>query len=105
MAQAFSVALDSAFMLDNDINHLDQTVQQKKQMMTIRERELQALQQKIRETEERLREQEERLNKRRSQAVGQPPASNHDASDSSAATSNEFDHEGDDDKGKTATAT
>lgn len=29
MAQAFSVALDSAFMLDNDINHLDQTVQQK----------------------------------------------------------------------------
>lgn len=29
MAQAFSVALDNAFMLDNDINHLDQTVQQK----------------------------------------------------------------------------
>ncbi|KAL1972630.1 hypothetical protein VTN31DRAFT_7044 [Thermomyces dupontii] len=105
MAQAFSVALDNAFMLDNDINHLDQTVQQKKQMMTIRERELQALQQKIRETEERLKEQEERLNKRRSQAVGQPPAANQDTPDSSAATSNGFDHEGDDDKGKAATAT
>lgn len=99
--------------------------------MTIRERELQALQQKIRETEERLKEQEERLNKRRSQAVGQPPAANQDTpgendkapaqspssapsdghpsdegfTDSSAATSNGFDHEGDDDKGKAATAT
>ncbi|KAL1966129.1 hypothetical protein VTN77DRAFT_4877 [Rasamsonia byssochlamydoides] len=61
IAQAFSLELDSKFMLDNDVDHLTQTIEQKKQMMTIQARELQALQEKIREAEERLREQESRL--------------------------------------------
>jgi hypothetical protein len=29
MAQAFSTALDSAFMLDSDVNHLSLTIDQK----------------------------------------------------------------------------
>lgn len=29
MAQAFSLALDSAFMLDNDVDHLAQSIEQK----------------------------------------------------------------------------
>ncbi|KAJ6014121.1 hypothetical protein N7540_008712 [Penicillium herquei] len=57
MAQAFSSALDSAFMLDSDVNHLSQTIDQKKQQMIIQSRELEALQQRIRETEERLKRQ------------------------------------------------
>ncbi|KAJ5758571.1 hypothetical protein N7520_005727 [Penicillium odoratum] len=55
MAQAFSSALDSAFSLDSDVNHLSQTVDQKKQYMMIQSRELEALQQRIREAEERLK--------------------------------------------------
>ncbi|KAJ5729455.1 uncharacterized protein N7483_003963 [Penicillium malachiteum] len=57
MAQAFSSALDSAFMLDSDVNHLSQTIDQKKQQMIIQSRELEALQQRIREAEERLKRQ------------------------------------------------
>ncbi|KAJ5732166.1 hypothetical protein N7493_003647 [Penicillium malachiteum] len=57
MAQAFSSALDSAFMLDSNVNHLSQTIDQKKQQMIIQSRELEALQQRIRETEERLKRQ------------------------------------------------
>ncbi|KAJ5923886.1 hypothetical protein N7466_008073 [Penicillium verhagenii] len=66
MAQAFSSALDSAFSLDSDVNHLSQTVDQKdekltqeletrKQQMIIQSRELEALQERIREAEERLK--------------------------------------------------
>ncbi|KAJ5666688.1 hypothetical protein N7462_011097 [Penicillium macrosclerotiorum] len=55
MAQAFSSALDNAFMLDSDVNHLSQTIDQKKQQMIIQSRELEALQQRIREAEERLK--------------------------------------------------
>ncbi|KAL2001077.1 hypothetical protein VTN02DRAFT_2244 [Thermoascus thermophilus] len=55
MAQAFSLALDSAFKLDSDADHLSQTVDQKKQMVMIQSRELEVLQAKIREAEERLR--------------------------------------------------
>ncbi|OOQ88139.1 hypothetical protein PEBR_14033 [Penicillium brasilianum] len=57
MAQAFSTALDSAFMLDSDVNHLSQTIDQKKQQMMIQTRELEALQARIREAEERLKAQ------------------------------------------------
>ncbi|KAJ5912155.1 uncharacterized protein N7473_001458 [Penicillium subrubescens] len=57
MAQAFSTALDSAFMLDSDVNHLSQTIDQKKQQMMIQTRELEALQKRIREAEERLKAQ------------------------------------------------
>ncbi|KAJ5444751.1 uncharacterized protein N7458_008623 [Penicillium daleae] len=57
MAQAFSTALDSAFMLDSDVNHLSQTIDQKKQQMMIQARELEALQARIREAEERLQAQ------------------------------------------------
>lgn len=55
MAQAFSLALDSAFMLDNDVDQLTQSIEQKKQRMTIQTRELEALQARIREAEERLK--------------------------------------------------
>ncbi|CRG88938.1 hypothetical protein PISL3812_05973 [Talaromyces islandicus] len=54
MAQAFSLALDSAFMLDSEVDTLSQSIEQKKQMMTIQARELEALQAKIREAEARL---------------------------------------------------
>ncbi|KAJ5175853.1 uncharacterized protein N7482_001730 [Penicillium canariense] len=57
MAQAFSSALDNAFMLDSDVNHLSQTIDQKKQHMIIQSRELEALQARIREAEERLKSQ------------------------------------------------
>ncbi|OKL62076.1 hypothetical protein UA08_02960 [Talaromyces atroroseus] len=56
MAQAFSLALDSAFMLDSDVDQLTQSIEQKKQRMTIQTRELEALQARIREAEERLKE-------------------------------------------------
>ncbi|KAJ5881478.1 uncharacterized protein N7529_000150 [Penicillium soppii] len=57
MAQAFSSALDSAFMLDSDIANLSQTVDQKKQQMMIQNRELEELQNRIREAEQRLQSQ------------------------------------------------
>ncbi|KAJ5243378.1 uncharacterized protein N7469_001705 [Penicillium citrinum] len=55
MAQDFSSALDSAFMLDSDVNHLSQTIDQKKQQMMIQSRELEELQQRIRDAENRLK--------------------------------------------------
>ncbi|KAI2789231.1 hypothetical protein POX_e07261 [Penicillium oxalicum] len=62
MAQAFSSALDSAFMLDSDVNHLSLTIDQnrmiaRKQQMAIQTRELEYLQARIREAEERLQAQ------------------------------------------------
>ncbi|KAJ5974537.1 hypothetical protein N7481_011747 [Penicillium waksmanii] len=55
MAQDFSTALDSAFSLDSDVNHLSQTIDQKKQAMMIQSRELEELQQRIRDAENRLK--------------------------------------------------
>ncbi|PYI08544.1 hypothetical protein BO78DRAFT_364824 [Aspergillus sclerotiicarbonarius CBS 121057] len=55
MAQAFSTALDSAFSLDSDVNHLSQTIDQKRHQMMIQTLELEQLQAKIREAEERLK--------------------------------------------------
>ncbi|CAI7623638.1 unnamed protein product [Penicillium manginii] len=55
MAQDFSTALDSAFSLDSDVNHLSQTIDQKKQAMMIQNRELEELQQRIRDAENRLK--------------------------------------------------
>ncbi|KAL2850563.1 hypothetical protein BJY01DRAFT_245404 [Aspergillus pseudoustus] len=55
MAQAFSTALDSAFSLDSDVDHLSQTIDQKKFQMLIQNRELEELQARIREAEERLK--------------------------------------------------
>ncbi|KAJ5205214.1 hypothetical protein N7491_004163 [Penicillium cf. griseofulvum] len=57
MAQAFSSALDSAFMLDSDVNNLSQTIDQKKQQVLIQNRELEELQNRIREAERRLQSQ------------------------------------------------
>ncbi|KAJ5780148.1 hypothetical protein N7457_005308 [Penicillium paradoxum] len=57
MAQAFSSALDSAFMLDSDVNDLSHTIDQKKQQMLIQNRELEELQNRIREAERRLQSQ------------------------------------------------
>ncbi|KAJ5973068.1 uncharacterized protein N7479_002986 [Penicillium vulpinum] len=54
MAQAFSSALDSAFMLDSDVNNLSQTIDQKKQQVLIQSRELEELQNRIREAERLL---------------------------------------------------
>ncbi|EEA22629.1 conserved hypothetical protein [Talaromyces marneffei ATCC 18224] len=58
MAQAFSLALDSAFMLDNEVNDLTQSIELKKQRMTIQTRELEALQARIREAEELLQQEQ-----------------------------------------------
>ncbi|KAL2846574.1 hypothetical protein BJX68DRAFT_124860 [Aspergillus pseudodeflectus] len=55
MAQAFSTALDSAFSLDSEVDHLSQTIDQKKFQMIIQNRELEELQARIREAEERLK--------------------------------------------------
>ncbi|BCS26484.1 uncharacterized protein APUU_51195A [Aspergillus puulaauensis] len=55
MAQAFSSALDSAFSLDSDVDHLSLTIDQKKHQMIIQNRELEELQARIREAEERLK--------------------------------------------------
>ncbi|KAJ5223839.1 hypothetical protein N7468_008381 [Penicillium chermesinum] len=58
MAQAFSSALDSAFALDSEVDHLAQTIDQKKQQMMIQTRELEVLQRRIREAEERLQREQ-----------------------------------------------
>ncbi|GIJ98487.1 hypothetical protein Aspvir_000604 [Aspergillus viridinutans] len=55
MAQAFSSTLDSVFALDSDVDHLSQTIDQKRFQMIIQTRELEELQAKIRETERRLK--------------------------------------------------
>jgi hypothetical protein len=55
MAQAFSSTLDSVFALDSDVDHLSQTIDQKRFKMIIQTRELEELQAKIRETERRLK--------------------------------------------------
>jgi peptidoglycan hydrolase CwlO-like protein len=55
MAQAFSSTLDSVFALDSDVDHLSQTIDQKRFQMIIKTRELEELQAKIRETERRLK--------------------------------------------------
>ncbi|EED15475.1 conserved hypothetical protein [Talaromyces stipitatus ATCC 10500] len=105
MAQAFSLALDSAFMLDNEVNDLTQSIELKKQRMTIQTRELEALQARIREAEELLQ---------REQAAKDAAAENGDNtlhgtgsaqqegrdSDTSAATSHDMDDQEDTDKGK-----
>ncbi|PYH90778.1 hypothetical protein BO71DRAFT_461546 [Aspergillus ellipticus CBS 707.79] len=86
MAQAFSSALDSAFSLDSDVNHLSQTIDQKRHQMMIQNRELEQLQAKIREAEERLKSRHSIVRDGRSSGVRadrfyQSPAS------TSAATS------------------
>ncbi|KAJ5081868.1 hypothetical protein NUU61_010132 [Penicillium alfredii] len=68
MAQAFSTALDSAFMLDSDVNNLSLSIDQKKQQMMIQSRELEALQERIRETESRLKKN------RQSVSIGANPS-------------------------------
>ncbi|KAJ5554779.1 hypothetical protein N7535_007225 [Penicillium sp. DV-2018c] len=60
MAQAFSTALDSAFMLDSDVDNLSQTIDQKKHMMMIQTRELEELQNRIREAERLLQARQAR---------------------------------------------
>ncbi|KAJ9198338.1 hypothetical protein DTO166G4_8097 [Paecilomyces variotii] len=61
MAQAFSLALDSAFSLDTDVDQLEISVDQKKQMVMIQNRELEALQARIREAEQRLKARQSRV--------------------------------------------
>ncbi|KAG2413324.1 hypothetical protein HFD88_002513 [Aspergillus terreus] len=58
MAQAFSSALDSVFALDSEVDHLSQTIDQKRFQMLIKNRELEELQAKIRAAEERLKAQQ-----------------------------------------------
>lgn len=55
MAQNLASALDSAFMLDSEVDHLSNSIQYKKQKVTIQSRELEALEARIREAEERLK--------------------------------------------------
>ncbi|CAI7602744.1 unnamed protein product [Penicillium glandicola] len=68
MAQAFSTALDSAFMLDSEVDNLSQTIDQKKQQMWIQNRELEELQYRIREAERRLQSQ----TREQGQSAGEP---------------------------------
>ncbi|EEH11541.1 hypothetical protein HCBG_00996 [Histoplasma capsulatum G186AR] len=56
MARSLAAALDNAFMLDNEVDSLTQSVHYKQQMVTIQNRELEALEARIREAEMRLRE-------------------------------------------------
>ncbi|GES57090.1 hypothetical protein Y699_02625 [Aspergillus terreus] len=58
MAQAFSSALDSVFALDSEVDHLSQTIDQKRFQMLMKNRELEELQAKIRAAEERLKAQQ-----------------------------------------------
>jgi len=55
MALSLAAALDVAFMLDSEVDNLSQSVQQKRQMVTIQNRELEALEAKIREAEQLLK--------------------------------------------------
>ncbi|KKZ68401.1 hypothetical protein EMCG_00170 [[Emmonsia] crescens] len=56
MARSLAAALDNAFMLDSEVDSLTQSVHYKKQMVTIQNRELEALEARIREAENRLKE-------------------------------------------------
>lgn len=58
MALSLAAALDDAFMLDSDVDNLANSVHYKKQMVTIQNRELEALEARIREAEERLKNQQ-----------------------------------------------
>ncbi|KAF2497701.1 hypothetical protein BU16DRAFT_525316 [Lophium mytilinum] len=54
IARNFSAELDSLFKTDGDLDTLDRTVHQKKQIVSTHTQELEALEAKLRETEERL---------------------------------------------------
>ncbi|TKA74558.1 hypothetical protein B0A55_04446 [Friedmanniomyces simplex] len=54
IVQSFSQDLDSMFGLDPGVGHLEQTVEQKKQIVTSGHQQLQELEARLRETEERL---------------------------------------------------
>ncbi|OAX83683.1 hypothetical protein ACJ72_01948 [Emergomyces africanus] len=60
MARSLAAALDNAFMLDSEVDSLTQSVHYKKQMVTIQNRELEALEARIREAENRLKESNSR---------------------------------------------
>ncbi|OJD17236.1 hypothetical protein AJ78_02673 [Emergomyces pasteurianus Ep9510] len=60
MARSLAAALDNAFMLDSEVDSLTQSVHYKKQMVTIQNRELEALEARIREAENRLKESSSR---------------------------------------------
>ncbi|KAE8551517.1 hypothetical protein TMatcc_001468 [Talaromyces marneffei ATCC 18224] len=102
MAQAFSLALDSAFMLDNEVNDLTQSIELKKQRMTIQTRELEALQARIREAEELL--QQEQAEKAAAKNGDNNTLHGTDQegrdSDTSAATSHDMDEHEEDGNGK-----
>ncbi|KAL2365644.1 hypothetical protein RJZ56_001404 [Blastomyces dermatitidis] len=60
MARSLAAALDNAFMLDSEVDSLTQSVHYKQQMVTIQNRELEALEARIREAEMRLKESSSR---------------------------------------------
>ena len=55
LARNFSAALDDLFRLDGGLDDLSKNVHQRKQTVTIRNEELEALEARLRETEERLK--------------------------------------------------
>ncbi|PGH12802.1 hypothetical protein AJ79_04026 [Helicocarpus griseus UAMH5409] len=55
MALSLAAALDDAFMLDSEVDHLSNSVTYKQHLVKIQNRELEALEAKIRETERRLK--------------------------------------------------
>ncbi|KAK2742803.1 hypothetical protein FQN57_005094 [Myotisia sp. PD_48] len=57
MARSLAATLDNVFMLDTDVDHLSNSIHFKKQMVTIQNRELEALEAKIRAAEQRLKQQ------------------------------------------------
>ncbi|KAF2470679.1 uncharacterized protein BDR25DRAFT_225239 [Lindgomyces ingoldianus] len=56
VARNFLSELDDLFKIDSSIDVLDKTVHQKKQAVTSRAQELEALEARLRETEERLKQ-------------------------------------------------
>ncbi|ODH39745.1 hypothetical protein ACO22_01791 [Paracoccidioides brasiliensis] len=60
MARSLAATLDNLFMLDSEVESLTTSVHYKQQMVTIQNRELEALQARIREAEMRLKEKTSR---------------------------------------------
>ncbi|MCJ1338363.1 hypothetical protein MMC09_003650 [Bachmanniomyces sp. S44760] len=60
IAQSFLAALNDAFMIDDHLDGLAKSVEQKKKAVTTQNAELEALEARLRKTEERLKAQQSR---------------------------------------------
>ncbi|PGH05757.1 hypothetical protein GX51_02728 [Blastomyces parvus] len=85
MARSLAAALDNAFMLDSEVDSLTQSVHYKKQMVTIQNRELEALEAKIREAEMRLQKSSSRSASPEEQASDNNPEDGSDRTEGDMA--------------------